>query len=167
MVVVEEVSMVARESRALAASPEGVSCSIELADDYRARRSRTRREGLKFRAHVYRNILIVLGAMVAIVAPNGPVSDIQNLLGDFMVLAQQALKRTGGGWGSICHFGVLFPARGQVTICCKEELTSLETFGFDPAARRLTLATRPLQKHFACRQIFTATHQFDIGVLIQ
>jgi hypothetical protein len=110
MVVVEEVSMVARESRALAASPEGVSCSIELADDYRARRSRTRREGLKFRAHVYRNILIVLGAMVAIVAPNGPVSDIQNLLGDFMVLAQQALKRTGGGWGSICHFGVLFPS---------------------------------------------------------
>jgi hypothetical protein len=32
MVVVEKVSMVARESRALAASPEGVSCSTELAD---------------------------------------------------------------------------------------------------------------------------------------
>jgi hypothetical protein len=27
-----------------------------------------------------------------------------------MVLAQQALKRTGGGWGSICHSGVLFPS---------------------------------------------------------
>ncbi|OLB78715.1 MAG: hypothetical protein AUI16_02970 [Alphaproteobacteria bacterium 13_2_20CM_2_64_7] len=48
--------------------------------------------------------------MVPMVAPNGPVSDIQNLLGDFMVLAQQALKRTGGGWGSICHSGVLFPS---------------------------------------------------------
>src|ERR1700730_10800098 len=35
---------------------------------------------------------------------------------------------------------------------------------FDPAARRLALAARPLQKHFACRQQFTATHQFDIGV---
>src|SRR6266540_6173955 len=110
MVVVEKVSLVARESRALAASPEGVSCSIELADDYRARRSRTRREGLKFRAHVYRNILIVLGAMVAIVALNSLVSDVHNLFADRMMLAQQALKRTGGGWGSICHFGVLFPS---------------------------------------------------------
>ena len=36
------------------------------------------------------------------------------------------------------------------------------TFGtFDPASRRLALAARPLQKHFACRLQFTTTHQFD------
>jgi hypothetical protein len=46
-----------------------------------------------------------------------------------------------------------------------EKLTSIETLStFDFAARRLALATRPLQKHFACRQQFTATHQFNIGV---
>src|SRR6516162_11527048 len=34
----------------------------------------------------------------------------------------------------------------------------------DPPSRQLALAARPLQKHFACRQQFTATQQFDTGV---
>src|SRR5215472_3888715 len=44
----------------------------------------------------------------------------------------------------------------------RAKLTSVETFGtFDPASRRLALAACPLQKHFACRQQITTTHQFD------
>src|SRR5262249_49842405 len=35
---------------------------------------------------------------------------------------------------------------------------------FNPTARRLALSVRPLQKPFACRDQFTATHQFDVGV---
>jgi hypothetical protein len=33
---------------------------------------------------------------------------------------------------------------------------------FDLATLRLTLAPRSMRKHFACRQQFTATHQFDV-----
>jgi len=38
---------------------------------------------------------------------------------------------------------------------------------FDPAARRLALAARPAQKPFACRDQFTAIHQFDEGVYLR
>src|SRR5262249_55190285 len=49
------------------------------------------------------------------------------------------------------------PGSGQ-----KPKLTPVETFGtLDPASRRLALASRSLQKHFACRQQFTTTGQFD------
>jgi transposase InsO family protein len=38
---------------------------------------------------------------------------------------------------------------------------------FNPTTRRLALSARPLQKPFACRDQFTATHQFDVGVYLR
>src|SRR6478752_7110090 len=37
-------------------------------------------------------------------------------------------------------------------------------FSFNPTARCLALSVRPLQKPFACRDQFTAIHQFDVGI---
>src|SRR4029077_1839278 len=41
-------------------------------------------------------------------------------------------------------------------------LVSSQRVSFDPATLRLTLAPSSMRKHFACRQEFTAAHQFDV-----
>jgi sulfatase maturation enzyme AslB (radical SAM superfamily) len=55
-------------------------------------------------------------------------------------------------WPLVCEFGQHWLARAV---------------SFNPTTRRLALSARPLQKPFACRDQFTATHQFDVGVYLR
>src|SRR5258707_13645186 len=54
-------------------------------------------------------------------------------------------------------------ARRPAIRCVGQQLVGAG-ISFNPTARCLALSVRPLQKPFACRDQFTAIHQFDDGI---